>query len=88
MPETPRQMPLRQERRLMSLQKEHQRIKDNFKQASGLLRHDLVWDADFESIRADLAEYLDSRSEAGVANHASLITLVNKLIASENDMSI
>ena len=88
MPETPRQMPVRQERRLMSLQREHQRIKDNFKQASGLLRHDLVWDADFESIRADLAEYLDSRSEAGVANHASLINLVNKLIASENDMTI
>jgi hypothetical protein len=88
LPETTRQMPVRQERRLMTLQREHQRIKDNFKQASGLLRHDLVWDADFESIRADLAEYLDSRSEAGVANHASLITLVNKLIASENDMTI
>jgi hypothetical protein len=72
----------------MSLRREHQRIKNNFKQASGLLRHDLVWDADFESIRSDLAEYLDSRSDAGVANHTSLINLVNKLIATENDMSI
>jgi hypothetical protein len=72
----------------MSLATQHQRIKNDFKQASGLLRHDLVWDADFESIRLDLAEYLDSRSDAGVANHASLIHLVSKLIASENDMSI
>jgi hypothetical protein len=72
----------------MKLRKEHQRIKDSFKQASGLLKHDLVWDADFESIRLDLAEYLDSRSDAGVANHTSLINLVNKLIATENDMSI
>jgi|TARA_R110000772_G_scaffold73233_4_gene160182 hypothetical protein len=72
----------------MTLAKENQRIKNNFKQASGLLRHDLVWDADFEAIRSDLAEYIDSRSESGVANHTSLINLVNKLIASENDMSI
>ena len=84
----PRQVSMRQERGIMSLRKEHQRIKNNFKQASGLLRHDLVWDADFESIRSDLAEYLDSRSDAGVANHTSLINLVNKLIATENDMSI
>ena len=72
----------------MSLRKEHQRIQDDFRQAAGLLRHDLVWSEDFEAIRLDLADYLDSQSNAGVANHATLITLVQKLIATENDLSI
>ena len=72
----------------MSLRKEHQRIQDDFRQAAGLLRHDLVWSEDFEAIRLDLADYLDSQSSAGVANHATLITLVQKLIATENDLSI
>jgi hypothetical protein len=72
----------------MSLRKEHQRIQDDFRQAAGLLRHDLIWSEDFEAIRSDLADYLDSRSQEGVANHATLITLVQKLISSENDLSI
>lgn len=72
----------------MSLRREHQRIEDDFKQAAGLLRHDLVWSEDFEAIRLDLADYLDSQSSAGVANHATLIKLVQKLIATENDLSI
>ena len=88
LPQTTRQMPLRRKGRRMSLRKEHQRIQDDFRQAAGLLRHDLVWDADFEAIRSDLADYLDSRSNEGVANHATLVTLVRKLIATENDMSI
>ena len=88
LPKTSRQMLMRHERRMMSLRKEHQRIQDDFRQAAGLLRHDLVWDADFEAIRSDLADYLDSRSNEGVANHATLVTLVRKLIATENDMSI
>ena len=52
------------------------------------MRHDLVWDSDFEAIRADLADYLDSRSQEGVNNHNSLVKMVQKLIASENDLSI
>tara|TARA_R110000764_G_scaffold97942_5_gene182119 strand:+ start:727 stop:945 length:219 start_codon:yes stop_codon:yes gene_type:complete len=71
----------------MSLRKEHQRIQNDFRQAAGLLRHDLIWDADFEAIRLELADYLDSQSEAGVANHATLVTLVKKLIATENDLT-
>ena len=71
----------------MSLRKEHQRIQNDFRQAAGLLRHDLIWDADFEAIRSELADYLDSQSEAGVANHATLVTLVKKLIATENDLT-
>ena len=88
LPKTPEQMSMRRERGMMSLRKEHQRIQDDFRQAAGLLRHDLVWDADFEAIRSDLADYLDSRSNEGVANHATLVTLVRKLIATENDLSI
>jgi len=72
----------------MSLRREHRRIQDDFRQAAGLLRHDLVWDSDFEAIRADLADYLDSRSQEGVNNHNSLVKMVQKLIASENDLSI
>jgi hypothetical protein len=72
----------------MSLQKEHQRIQDDFRQAAGLLRHDLVWSADFEAIRSDLADYLDMKSVLGVGNSLSLVKVVKHLIADENDMSI
>ena len=72
----------------MSLQKEHQRIQDDFRQAAGLLRHDLVWSADFEAIRSDLADYLDMKSVLGVGNSLSLVKVVKNLIADENDMSI
>jgi len=72
----------------MSLRREHRRIQDDFRQAAGLLRHDLVWDSDLEAIRTDLADYLDSRSQEGVNNHSSLVKMVQKLIASENDLSI
>lgn len=72
----------------MSLRKEHQRIQDDFRQAAGLLRHDLVWDADFEAIRLDLAEILERRADLGVSNEQPMIDMVQKIIASENDMSI
>ena len=81
-------MPMRHERRTMSLRKEHQRIQDDFRQAAGLLRHDLVWDADFEAIRLDLAEILERRADLGVSNEQPMINMVQKIIASENDMSI
>ena len=86
--QNPRQMPMRQKGRTMSLRREHQRIQDDFMQAAGLLRHDLVWDSDFEAIRSDLADYLENRSHAGIANPESLVKVVQKLLASENDMSI
>tara|TARA_R110000765_G_scaffold82832_1_gene161160 strand:+ start:104 stop:379 length:276 start_codon:yes stop_codon:yes gene_type:complete len=88
LPKTPKQMSMRHERGIMSLRKEHQRIQDDFRQASGLLRHDLVWSADFEAIRSDLADYLDMKSVLGVGNSLSLVKVVQHLIASENDMSI
>jgi len=72
----------------MTLKSEHKRIEADFQQAAGLLRHDLIWSEDFDAIRLDLADYLDSQSSVGVANHATLIALVQKLIATENDLSI
>jgi hypothetical protein len=72
----------------MTLRKEHQRIQDDFRQAAGLLRHDLVWSADFEAIRSDLADYLDMKSVLGAGNSLSLVKVVQHLISSENDMSI
>ena len=88
LPKTPKQMSMRHERGIMSLRKEHQRIQDDFRQAAGLLRHDLVWSADFEAIRSDLADYLDMKSVLGVGNSLSLVKVVQHLIATENDMSI
>ena len=88
LPKPTRQVSMRQERGIMSLRKEHQRIQDDFRQAAGLLRHDLVWSADFEAIRSDLADYLDMKSVLGVGNSLSLVKVVQHLIASENDMSI
>lgn len=72
----------------MSLQTEHRRIENDFKQAAGLLRHDLVWSSDFDAIKNDLADYLDSTARLGAANNPSLISVVNKLIAVENDLTI
>lgn len=72
----------------MSLRKEHQRIQDDFRQAAGLLRHDLVWDADFEAIRLDLAEIIERRADLGVSNEQPMIDMVQKIIATENDLSV
>lgn len=72
----------------MSLKQEHQTITTDFLQAAGLLRHDLVWSEDFDAIRLDLADYLENHSRLGAANHPSLVKVVKRLIADENDMSI
>ena len=72
----------------MTIKSDHNRIQADFKQAVGLLRHDLVWSADFEAIRSDLADYLDMKSVLGSGNSLSLVRVVQNLIASENDMSI
>jgi hypothetical protein len=72
----------------MSLRTKQRRIENDFSQAAGLLRHDLVWSEDLEAIRLDLATYLESKGPAGIANHASLIAVVRKLIATDNDLTI
>ena len=72
----------------MNKDKQYQKVTNDFKQAAGLLRHDLVWSADLEAIRIDLAEYLDVKSSLGLANHPSLINIAKKLIATDNDLTI
>ena len=72
----------------MSLRREHRRIEDNFKQAAGLLRHDLVWSDDFESIRLDLADFIQAQAPNGAANSQALLKVVDGLLATENDMSV
>ena len=72
----------------MSLRREHRRIEDNFKQAAGLLRYDLVWSNDFDSIRLDLADFIEAQAPNGAANSQALLKVVDGLLATENDMSV
>lgn len=68
---------------------QNERIYADFKQAAGLLRDkNLVWSADLDSIREDLAEYLDQRAGFGLSNGRHLINVVQHLIADENDITI
>lgn len=65
------------------------RIYTDFRQAAALLRdRNLVWSADLDSIREDLAEYIESKAGLGVGNNPHLISVVQTLIADENDLSI
>ena len=63
------------------------RVYADYRQALGLLEHDLVWSQDFEAIRLDLAKL--------IRNHAAdwdfppeLTAIVQKLIATDNDLTI
>jgi len=59
----------------------------NYKQAVGLLRHDLVWSWDLEAIRLPLADLIEFHADAEY--HPSALTdIVQKLIATENDLTI
>ena len=65
------------------------RLYADFKQAAALLDDDqLVWSADFESIRKDLARYLEVKAGLGVGNNPHLINVVQSIIADENDIVI
>jgi hypothetical protein len=64
------------------------RIYADFKQAAALLRDkNLVWSADLESIREDLAEYIETRATLGSANNPHLIAVVQRFISDENDLT-
>ena len=64
------------------------RIAANFRQAAALLRdRNLVWSADLDCIREDLAEYLEVKAALGVGNNPHLIRVVDILLADENDLS-
>lgn len=65
------------------------RIRADFLTAAALLSdRNLVWSADLDSIREDLAHYLEDRASLGAANSPHLIQVVQTLIDTENDLSI
>ena len=64
-----------------------QRLNADYKQAAGLLRHDLVWSSDFDAIRLALADLIDLHADANY--HPSALTeIIDQLIATENDLTI
>jgi len=65
-----------------------QRIYADFRQAAALLRDkNLVWSADLDCIREELAEYLEVRAQFGTSNNSHLIAVVQRLLADENDLT-
>jgi hypothetical protein len=74
------EMPLRSRNKL-------DMVYNDYRQAMGFLEHDLVWSQDFEAIRLDLAKLI--RIHAADGDYpAELTAIVQKLIATENDISI
>lgn len=67
--------------------KRNERLYADYKQAAALLKEDLVWSGDFENIRLDLMEMIDSAANQKIFTH-HLTEIVQKLIAEENDLSI
>jgi hypothetical protein len=66
-----------------------ERLLADFRQAAALLRDkNLVWSADLDSIREDLALYLESAVISGEYQNTALQRVVQALIADENDLSI
>jgi hypothetical protein len=63
-------------------------VTTDFLQAAGLLEADLIWSEDFEAIRLDLATFLRAKAGLAGANHPSLISLVQHLLADENDLTV
>ena len=61
----------------------------DFRQAAALLRDkNLVWSADLDSIREDLALYIESAVISGQMQNTALQRIVQSLIADENDLTI
>ena len=61
----------------------------DFKQAASLLRDpNLVWSADLDSIREDLADYLEVALVDDTWQSPTLQRIVQALICEENDLSL
>jgi hypothetical protein len=61
----------------------------DFKQAAALLRDpNLVWSADLDSIREDLADYLEVALVDDTWQSSTLQRIVQALISEENDLSL
>lgn len=74
---------------MIMTQKTNHRIRADFRQAASLLRDkNLVWSADLDSIRNDLADFIEQAVALGYDNNTSLQYIVQNLIADENDLSI
>jgi hypothetical protein len=65
----------------------NQRLYADYRQAAALLRDDLVWSGDFDSIRYDLMCLIEREAEEKKYT-PEMTALVHKLIAEENDLSI
>lgn len=64
------------------------RIAADFKQAASLLRDpNLVWSSDLDSIREDLARYIEGALVDHNWQNSTLQRIVQSLIAEENDLS-
>lgn len=62
--------------------REYKLIRTKFIEAANLLDDDnLIWSADLDSIRKDLANYLRDRAELGERNSQHLINVVDRFIA-------
>lgn len=59
----------------------------DYRQAAGLLRHDLVWSADFDAIRIDLARLIENNAALGFYPN-ELTDIVQTLISTDNDLTI
>jgi len=67
----------------------NERVYADFRQAAALLRDkNLVWSADLDCIREELAAYIEDRALFGIQNNEHLIAVVQRLLADENDLSI
>ena len=64
------------------------RLRADYKQAISFLKEDLVWSSDFEDIRLDLMRLIESQVDAAIYAPAGLTDIVQKLISTENDLTI
>lgn len=65
------------------------RVYADIKQAESLLRdRQLVWSADLEVIRTDLADLMSHYASQGYYAPAPLIKIAQTLISDENDLTI
>ena len=65
------------------------RVYADFRQAAALLRDkNLVWSADLDCIREDLARYIESSIVTDGLHSPALNRIVQTLISTENDLSV
>ena len=64
------------------------RLRADYKQAISFLKEDLVWSSDFEDIRLDLMRLIESQVDAAIYAPEGLTDIVQKLISTENDLTI